>query len=332
LKLLIVTPRQSRTTGNYVTANRFSSQLRARGYNVRQVETDERPDAIDAALRQQRPDAALLLHAWRSGRPWLLSTEARGIPFAVLMTGTDLNRDLTIPERAVFIEQVHQQAAAIILQNRIAFEQLQQEAPPWHKRLRLLPPGILLGKADYRLREQHHISPDLPLLLLPASIRPVKGNLELLEMVEPIIHSGSQLCLAFCGPILDQIYGAAFLKAVRSRPWAHYLGELPAAAMPAVMGQADLVLNNSFSEGVANALVEAATLGRPILARDIPGNRAVVRHQQNGLLYSDAETFLLQAQQLVTSSSLRATLSSPDTTTFSAEQEGQCLADILADL
>ncbi|TYO99010.1 glycosyl transferase family 1 [Geothermobacter ehrlichii] len=331
MHLLIVIPRQSRATGNHVTAARFAEQLDKLGWQVRRVETDPiNTTAIAGALRQNRPDVALLLHAWRSGHPWLQTPEAKDIPFAVLMTGTDLNRDLDIPEKAAVIHQVRQRAAAVIVQNRLVFEQLRRGGSPWREKLHLLPPGTRLGSQDYPLRERLRMTDDNVLLLLhPASIRPVKGNLELLRMSDHLLGADSAFRLVFCGPVLDRSYAEAFFAALKTRPHACYLGEIPCAAMPAAMCQADLILNNSLSEGVANALVEAATLGRPILARDIPGNRAVVIPEVNGLLYGDETGFHRQARRLLTDPDLRRRLARPDPFSYAAEAEGRLLAAIL---
>lgn len=333
MKLLIVIPRQSHTTGNHVTAARFADQLQLVGWDVRRVEAGQQDAApIAAEINRSRPDVVLLLHAWRSGQPWLQLPDTERIPFAVLMTGTDLNRDLDIPQRAEIINRLHQGAAGVIVQNRIAWQRLQKEQPPWLEKLRLLPPGIQLGTEESPLRDQLRIEPETRLLLHPASIRPVKGNLELLEMCDFLAETPAPAQLIFCGPILDRAYGEQLLSALKNRPWASYPGEIPCAAMPSVMRQADLILNNSSSEGVANALVEAATLGRPILASDIPGNRAVVRPGENGLLYRTAEEFTRQVRRLLDQPDLLHDLSRPDPTGYSASQEGMRLAAILKDL
>jgi glycosyltransferase involved in cell wall biosynthesis len=99
--------------------------------------------------------------------------------------------------------------------------------------------------------------------------------------------------------------------------------------MADALQQADLVLNNSFSEGLPNTLVEATSLGRPILARNIPGNSALVRDGINGLLYDDAQGFERQLLRLSVEPQLRRSLSRPDLQSFSAEAEGKRLASIL---
>ena len=330
MQLLIVIPRQPITTGNHITAQRFAAKLPEHGWQCTIIETSvEDPREITATLKALRPDAVLLLHAYSAGRPWLLAESSAAVPMAVLMTGTDYNHDRLIPERAKIIDQIHQQAAAIIIQNRLVSQRLSQELVTGKQKLHVLPPGIRLGDERYPLRKNLKLHDSTPLFLLPAGIRPVKGNLELLLMCDQLLKLQPNFNLAFCGPALDEGYTRVFLASLDARPWAHYLGEIPKPAMADSMRQADVILNNSRSEGVANALVEAVALGRPILASDIIGNRALVQHGKNGLLYFGQEQFGKQAAQLSRDLKLRAQLSKPNPTGYSAEREGQLLATIL---
>jgi glycosyltransferase involved in cell wall biosynthesis len=55
--------------------------------------------------------------------------------------------------------------------------------------------------------------------------------------------------------------------------------------MPAVFAGCNVVcFPSSYGEGVPKVLIEAAACGRAIVATDIPGCRAIVRHNDNGLL------------------------------------------------
>ena len=166
------------------------------------------------------------------------------------------------------------------------------------------------------------------MLLCPAGIRPVKGVLELLDLIEPLVDDGVPLRLACCGPVLDIDYGKRLLTAIASRPWASYLGSIPPESMPDAMRQADAIVSNSFSEGLPNALVEAAVLGRPIVARDIPGNTAVVSDGGNGLLYQDEAGFHAAIRRLQGDATLRSQLSRPDAERFSPEREAATLEKI----
>jgi glycosyltransferase involved in cell wall biosynthesis len=56
------------------------------------------------------------------------------------------------------------------------------------------------------------------------------------------------------------------------------------ANMKAVYARSHIVALPSMHEGVPTVLLEAAASGRPLVASDIPGCRAVIHHGENGLL------------------------------------------------
>jgi len=268
-------------------------------------------ERLREAAERFAPDVVHLLHAYRAGLPWLASGLAERFPFAVTLTGTDVHGGLDQPVAGPVIREVLARAGAVLTQNPLTAEALQAGGTEFASRVRLLAQGIVLGRAPCPSLRDGWAPPGAPFLLLPASIRPVKGNLELLALLDPVAGAGLDFALGLCGPVLDEEYGRRLLDAVASRPWARHLGVIPPEAMATALGQADVVLNNSQSEGLANALAEAAALGRPILARDIPGNAAVVDPGVNGLLYADAPSFAEHAGALIRDPALRRRLSVP---------------------
>jgi len=330
MRLLIVAPGQDLATGNWVTANRLAQGLTARGHVVELAAAGEDVAALQSATTAAAPDLALLLHAWRSGRPWLAT--AAQLPYAVLLTGTDVNVGLSDPVQAPVIAAVLDRAAAILAQDTAIVATLRASWPAIAPRVHFLPPGISLGSDPYPVREQLSLAGDEVLLLCPAGIRPVKGVLELLELCEPLAGEGYRFRLLFCGPVLDAGYGERFRAALASRPWASYLGVVPPAAMPALLRQADLVVSNSRSEGLPNALVEAATLGRPILASAISGNAAVVSPGRNGLLYRNRNDFLAALRSLLDDPARLRALSRPDPGRFAPERESVVLERLCQDI
>src|SRR6478672_11001671 len=54
--------------------------------------------------------------------------------------------------------------------------------------------------------------------------------------------------------------------------------------MPALFGNADLVVLPSYREGLPKSLIEAAACARPLITTDVPGCREVVTHEVDGLL------------------------------------------------
>jgi glycosyltransferase involved in cell wall biosynthesis len=330
MRLLIIVPAQDRATGNWVTATRFQQGLGSLGHTVMLDETAGDAERLRSLVTAAGPDLVLLLHAWRSGRPWLESGARH--PFAVLLTGTDVNLGMRDPSQAPVIATVLRRAAAIISQNPLTAEQLCREQPHLADRIHYLPPGIICGDTPFPLRERLGSPPGELLCLCPAGIRPVKAVLELIGMCKPLIREGRPLRLAFCGPILDEGYGKRFLAEVAVHPWVSYLGIVPPDAMPAALGQADVVISNSASEGLPNTLVEAAALGRPVIARAIPGNAAVIADRVNGLLFHDEDSLLAAIRQLQDDPALRATLSHPDPERFAPKREAGILEDLCREI
>ena len=77
--------------------------------------------------------------------------------------------------------------------------------------------------------------------------------------------------------------------------------------MAAVFARCHLVCLPSYGEGVPKALIEAASSGRPIVASDVPGCRAVVRHGESGLLVPprDTEALAVALETLILDAALR---------------------------
>jgi len=332
MRILIVLPRQERATGNEVTAERHRAGLVALGHQVdlARVALDDAANLL-AAAGTFAPDIVHLLHAYRSGLPWL-EAGLGDIPCVVTLTGTDINAGIDTQEEGPVIRHVLASAGKIISQNPLTVEQLRSEFPALADKIAYLPPGIVLGTAPSPVIRAELAPAGGILFLHPAGIRPVKGNRELLDLFDPLVAEGFPFSVVFCGPSLDLAYSVDFCAAVDRRPWARYLGVIPPEAIPATLRQVDVVLNNSQSEGIANALIEAAALGVPMLVRDIPGNAAVVEEGINGLLYHDAASFARQACALMDDPDLRGRLARPDPGHYDPAVETQSLVALYKEI
>uniref|UniRef100_H2YN99 Glycosyl transferase family 1 domain-containing protein n=1 Tax=Ciona savignyi TaxID=51511 RepID=H2YN99_CIOSA len=70
------------------------------------------------------------------------------------------------------------------------------------------------------------------------------------------------------------------------------------------------VVNCSFSEGMASSVLEGMMMGLPVLAADIPGNRAVITHNIDGCLFSTPDQFISQATKLINNGEFRTKITS----------------------
>jgi glycosyltransferase involved in cell wall biosynthesis len=99
--------------------------------------------------------------------------------------------------------------------------------------------------------------------------------------------------LAVIGPSLDAPYASLVAQKARASygaEGARAFTQVPPVARRVAleyMRAAAGVLNTSLSEGQSGALLEAAALGTPVLARDVPGNRALLDMLEEASLGAD---------------------------------------------
>lgn len=120
-----------------------------------------------------------------------------------------------------------------------------------------------------------------------------KGLMELVQAFELLqqqlvqeAHSGlPAACLKILGPdggTNPTAITSQLLSQWRQDPRLELLGHVE-DPRPCIV-QADCVVLPSYREGTPRSLLEAAAMGRPLIATDVPGCREVVRDGQNGLL------------------------------------------------
>ena len=163
-------------------------------------------------------------------------------------------------------------------------------------RLRLLPgSGVDLQRFHPGLRQARE--PGAPLRLLYAGrMLADKGLHELMEAVGRINAGGVRLGLSLCGFAGAEnvsAIGEPQLQQWARRPGVRWLG--PSDDMPRVYAQADAVVLPSYREGMPRSLLEAAAMGLPAVATDVPGCRHIVTHGLNGLLCQARSADALQA-------------------------------------
>ncbi len=203
--------------------------------------------------------ALIALHARRSAESIArFHAEAPGRPIAVVLTGTDLYRDLPESREA---------AAALDIADRIVV--LQEEAP------KLLRPEWR-GKAEV-------IFQSAPLLAARAKpegrldcvvvghLREEKDPRTLFEAVRRL-PAGLPIRVRHIGAALDPALGEAARELARAEPRYRYSGPLPHGLARAALRSAHLLVHPSIVEGGANVIVEAVTAGTPVVASRISGN------------------------------------------------------------
>lgn len=253
--------------GNTTTATRLAEELTRRGYEITQREADS--VSVD---EEASADLIVALHATLSGPQAAQLAKTWKVPHLILFTGTDLNGKPTAQSK----ELLHQADAAIAL-GRSAARRARDLFPDLGDRLHTIAQGVtpIAYRPGLRLPD-HAPAHDsaTPIVLLPAGLRAIKDPMRAIEALTPLQREIPDLQLWFLGPVLEPACGEALVAKAEELPWVHVLGAYPRADLLPFYRRANVVLSTSKSEGGApNALLEAALIGRPVLASSIPAHR-----------------------------------------------------------
>jgi len=126
------------------------------------------------------------------------------------------------------------------------------------------------------------LSPETPVALFTGRLHEGKGLATLISAWQAVVarYPRAQLLLAGEGPHQPAL--ARQIAALNLSGRVRMLGSF--CEVDELLAAADLFILPSYEEGMSLALLEAMAAGLPIVASDIPGNRAVVRDGREGLL------------------------------------------------
>ncbi len=281
------------SAGNAVAVRRMMSAFADRGVGARYMQSSKTPGEAAFALFGFTPAVVHALHAGEAARLGAELAKACEVPLVVTVTGTDLNggADGTSQEDARRESLARLRPAAAVVALTAHQEALLEKNLPDHRIVRIAQ-SVVLGDEEFELRDalDHVAGPKLAskrIALLAGGLRPVKGQMLALEAFERAAAKLDDWLLVLAGPVLDEAYAAQVREKARALPHAVYIGEIPHAAMAHAMGQCDVLLNSSESEGEAQVILEAQCVSLPVVARRVVGNTALVEDGVTGWLFDD---------------------------------------------
>jgi len=268
--------------GNITTVRRISHFLAEAGCRVTLLPLDSlTPAEQHDLLKRNRPDLLHAFHAYHSGPTAQHLAQVSGVPYLVTITGSDLFDPAMSNDKAT--RQAIAAAAAVTCFDSLVATCLKEVFPEAANKVTVIPQGV----APLPVAETFFRPADEFLILLPAALRPVKGIANALDALLPLSKEFPSLRLVLAGGDLDPNYTGVIRERVTMLPWVHLLGEVPWQRMGPLYTTADLMNCSLFEGGMANTLLEAMSMGRPILARDVPGNRSLIRHGKTGWLFEN---------------------------------------------
>ena len=201
-------------------------------------------------------DALIALHARRS-HDSIVRFKATGKPLVVVLTGTDLYRDL--PD-SVQARQSLELADRIIVLQEAALQELDAAVRAKAR--------VVYQSADPRLA---HKPPKAPFTVaVIAHLRSEKDPLRAAAALEHL--PDRDIRVVQVGEALDARLGAEAAEMMKREPRYRWLGSLPHRRALERMAASHLLVVSSVMEGGANVICEAARIGTPVLASRMSGN------------------------------------------------------------
>jgi putative glycosyltransferase (TIGR04348 family) len=259
--VVIVSPALEReNNGNWQTASRWGHFLGER-YAVSIVR-----EWTGAEPGQGAPDLLIALHARRAG-PSLAAFTAQlpGRPSVLVLTGTDLYRDIAIDGEAQ--ASLRRAGALVVLQDA----GLAPLPPDARARARVIYQSAeALPPYPRRDPQARRILP----ITMVGHLRAEKDPLTFIAAAKLV--SSAKARMVHIGGALDPALGAQAARAQAANPRYRWLGNLSHGATRQRLRRSHAMVIASRMEGGANVIIEAVTSGVPVLASDISGNRGML--------------------------------------------------------
>jgi putative glycosyltransferase (TIGR04348 family) len=218
----------------------------------------------------------IALHARRSADTIARFANARpGRPLVVVLTGTDLYRDIRSDESAR--RSLDLATHLVVLQD----EGLAELAPPHRDKCRVIYQSALARKV-YAPATSRRRTFDV---VLVGHMRAEKDPLTPMRALD-WLPDDSRVRLIHIGGALEDEYRLA-AQALQGRAWPTveryvWLAGLPHGDTRRRISRARALVISSVMEGGANVIIEAVTAGVPVLASHIPGNVGMLGQNYNG--------------------------------------------------
>ncbi|MXQ93937.1 hypothetical protein E5288_WYG018482 [Bos mutus] len=265
----------------------------------------ESPSEISNFIKAENLEAAVALHLYRGGR--LL--QGNGIPFGIIFGGTDLNEDVNQGDKNKVMGKVLEEARFAVAFTESMKETAQRQWPRAKDKIYVQSQGIATvpntafnWNTFLQRSEINQNADNLHVFLLICGLRQVKDPLYLVDAFSEWHQEEPNVYMVIVGP--EMLSAPCCFRT----PGVRLIREMAQEDLHAVMKNCFALVNSSVSEGMSAAILEAMDLEVPVLARNIPGNSAVVKHEVTGLLFSDPQEFVQLAKRLVSDPALEKTI------------------------
>jgi len=309
VKVLFLSPAPTKLhMGGFTTVARYRDGLQQLGHVCELHGADgdggQQQALIDAIGRFQ-PD---IVHAHDVRRCGVQLLGSR-TPWVISVSGEDLHQDVIDSEHGPIVCEVMRRARRVLVPSEHAAELVAARVPGAASKVDVVARAATSLPTDGTdLRRSLGIQRQRFLVFLPGGIRPVKAQHRAISAIPKLRAAGADIEMIIAGAVQDEDYARKLQAEVDDTTGVRLMPSLARERMGAAYADADVVLNTSVFEGAAPTILEAGMLGRPVIASDVPGNRALIRHKETGLLFGDEESLAKQILALYRNRTAAGTL------------------------
>jgi putative glycosyltransferase (TIGR04348 family) len=250
LRISLVTPAGPQTrNGNRNTAARWAAFLREAGHRV----------GIAQHWNGENADVLIALHARRSADSIARYAErCRGKPLVVVLTGTDVYRDIACDADA---QRSLELASALVVLQDAAVEEL---APALRAKTHVIYQSARRIARAAQLKSCFEV-------VVSGHLREEKDPFRCAAALHALPPQ-SRVCVTHIGGALDPAMENAAREWMAREPRYRWLGDLAHWRALRLLARSRVMVISSRMEGGANVVSEALTIGVPVIASDISGN------------------------------------------------------------
>lgn len=173
-----------------------------------------------------------------------------------------------------------------------------------------------------------------PIILYPATLRPLKNQLGFLKAVFPIRNELRDYKIVFAGSG-DKDYEAMLRDFGRKNDLnVEFLGKVPYDGMPKLYSKASIVALTSFQEILPMSILEALATGTPVLASNVGGIPYTINNGETGFSINPNDPKVIAEKLLILTndSSLRKRMSEQARNEAEKRWKAEIIAKKLLDL
>ncbi len=301
MKVAIITPSYPPSIGgNSTTSSRIVEGLKARKIKTIVFLPEQLKDRENLLkLEKFKPNLIHTFHAYKSGVIGSEICAKFDMPLIVTITGTDININLFQKEKRSEVIEILNFAKKIIVFHKSMENKIVKELPHLKNKIKIIKQTVRLKHKHCDIRKQLKLKKNDFILFLPAAVRTIKYQMFYLnEFIK--LNKKYNIKLILAGPVLDEKFAKHFFEQIKNHNWIYYIPKIPHDEIKCVFEEIDVSLNTSITEGgMANAVLEAMSVGKPVLASAIEGNISIIRNNYNGLIFRNNKEFYKKAEKLL---------------------------------